>query len=56
MGYGGIKNGLAVEFDMWANVPSVSVANDDIFFDHISVHSNGANALTSDSTSSLGAR
>eukprot|EP00519_Triparma_laevis_P007949 CAMPEP_0182499654 /NCGR_PEP_ID=MMETSP1321-20130603/7880_1 /TAXON_ID=91990 /ORGANISM="Bolidomonas sp., Strain RCC1657" /LENGTH=452 /DNA_ID=CAMNT_0024703889 /DNA_START=105 /DNA_END=1460 /DNA_ORIENTATION=- len=55
LGYGGIKNGLAVEFDMWANVPSVSVANDDMFFDHISVHSNGANALTSDSTSSLGA-
>jgi len=54
LGYGGIENGLAVEFDMWTNVASIHVNNDDIFADHISVHSNEADPLTSDSTSALG--
>lgn len=55
LGYGGIENGLAVEFDMWTNVASVTASNDDIFFDHISVHSNGEGVMTSDGGSSLGA-
>ena len=54
LGYAGIKNGIAVEFDMWTNVASVNVKNDDIFHDHISVHSNGVDSLSSDSTSDLG--
>ena len=54
LGYGGIENGLAVEFDMWTNVASIHVSNDDIFSDHISIHSNGPDALTSDSASALG--
>mmetsp|Transcript_8980 Transcript_8980/g.18137 ORF Transcript_8980/g.18137 Transcript_8980/m.18137 type:complete len:469 (+) Transcript_8980:106-1512(+) len=54
LGYGGISNGIAVEFDMWTNVASIHAANDDIFSDHISIHSNGAGVLTTESTSALG--
>lgn len=38
LGYGGISNSLAVEFDTWTNVDTQT---DDIFQDHISVHSGG---------------
>ena len=39
LGYGGIANSLAVEFDTWTNVDTQ--ASDDIFADHISIHSGG---------------
>ena len=38
LGYGGISNSLAVEFDTWTNVDTQTA---DIFQDHISVHSGG---------------
>jgi len=36
LGYGGITNSIAVEFDTWTNSDS-----DDVFQDHISIHSAG---------------
>lgn len=39
LGYGGMKNALAIEFDMWTNVGTKD--NDDIFEDHVSIHSGG---------------
>ena len=39
LGYGGITNSIAVEFDTWTNVNTQG--SDDIFQDHISIHSAG---------------
>lgn len=39
LGYGGIFNSLAVEFDTWTNVDTQQ--SDDVFQDHISIHSGG---------------
>ena len=39
LGYGGISNSLAVEFDTWTNVDTQQ--SDDVFQDHISIHSSG---------------
>lgn len=48
LGYGGIKNSIAIEFDTWQN-------NDlaDIYWDHISVHSNGVDPNESGETTRL---
>lgn len=52
LGYGGISNSLAVEFDTWTNVDTQS---DDVFQDHISIHSGGARLPNSSNQStSLG--
>lgn len=45
LGYGGIVNSLAIEFDMWTNVDTQG--SDDIFHDHIEIHSGGSNAANS---------
>ena len=45
LGYGGIYNSLAIEFDMWTNVPSQG--SDDFFYDHISIHSSGSSSANS---------
>ncbi|GMI58959.1 hypothetical protein ScalyP_jg11004 [Parmales sp. scaly parma] len=39
LGYGGISNSLAVEFDTWTNVDSQG--SSDLFSDHIEIHSQG---------------
>jgi hypothetical protein len=39
LGYGGIANSIAVEFDTWTNVDTQG--SDDVFTDHISIHSAG---------------
>lgn len=39
LGYGGITNSIAIEFDTWTNVNTQG--SDDIFQDHISIHSAG---------------
>lgn len=41
LGYGGIPNSLAVEFDTWTNGESQRDASGDIYWDHVAVHSNG---------------
>ena len=38
LGYGGMNNSLAIEFDLWTNVESQQ-DSDDWFVDHISIHS-----------------
>ena len=38
LGYGGMNNSLAIEFDLWTNVASQQ-NSDDLFADHISIHS-----------------
>ena len=38
LGYGGMNNSLAIEFDLWTNVVSQQ-DSDDWFVDHISIHS-----------------
>jgi hypothetical protein len=40
LGYGGISNSLAVEFDTWTNVDTQQ--SDDVYQDHISVHYGGS--------------
>mmetsp|Transcript_50522 Transcript_50522/g.73890 ORF Transcript_50522/g.73890 Transcript_50522/m.73890 type:complete len:450 (+) Transcript_50522:62-1411(+) len=39
LGYGGIKNSLAVEFDTWYNPESNS---SDLIYDHVSIHAGGS--------------
>ena len=51
LGYGGIKNSLAVEFDMWTNT---GPNEDDLFYDHISIHSAGQGPNTSSKSTGLG--
>jgi len=38
LGYGGLRNSIAIEFDVWTNT---GPDTDDIFYDHISIHSAG---------------
>jgi hypothetical protein len=52
IGYGGIVNSLAIEFDMWPNVGSEG--SDDMFYDHISIHSASLNANSANATTKLG--
>lgn len=52
IGYGGIRNSLAIEFDMWANVESEG--SDDMFYDHVSIHSASLNANSAKSVTTLG--
>ncbi len=52
LGYGGISNSLAIEFDMWTNVKTQG--SDDFFFDHISIHSGSTKINSSGSKTSLG--
>ena len=46
LGYGGMKNTLAVEFDMWTNAGKIG-DYDDFFEDHISIHSEGKDIIKS---------
>jgi len=50
IGYGGMKNALAIEFDMWTNVGRID--NDDFFEDHVSIHSCGKGVIESTGQSS----
>lgn len=53
LGYGGLLNSLAIEFDTWTNVGTQQ--SDDIFQDHISIHSGGPMLPnSSNETTSLG--
>ena len=52
LGYGGISNSLAVEFDMWTNVDTQG--SDDIFFDHVSIHSDSVRPNSSNASTALG--
>ena len=52
MGYGGIRNSLAVEFDMWTNVNTEG--SNDLFADHISIHSASTGINTSKSSTMIG--
>jgi len=49
LGYAGIANSLAVEFDTWTNSNY-----SDVWMDHISVHSNGREANSADERSQFG--
>ena len=51
MGYGGLRNSLAIEFDMWTNTGE---NEDDLFYDHVSIHSAGTKLNRSDKSTSLG--
>jgi hypothetical protein len=53
LGYGGIANSVAIEFDTWTNAYNHD-DSDDIFYDHISIHSAGKESNKSDKSSSLG--
>jgi hypothetical protein len=53
LGYSGIANSIAVEFDTWTNADN-NDESDDVFFDHISIHSAGKKPNKSDRSSSLG--
>ena len=52
MGYGGISNSIAIEFDMWTNVDTQG--SDDLFFDHISIHSASTGINSPGATTMLG--
>lgn len=53
LGYGGISNSVAIEFDTWTNVDTQQ--SDDVFQDHVSIHSGGPHAPNSaDRSTSLG--
>ncbi|EGZ12647.1 hypothetical protein PHYSODRAFT_337063 [Phytophthora sojae] len=43
MGFPGLQNSLAVEFDTWFNDESVG---DDVFYDHVAIYSRGQNSNT----------
>jgi len=49
LGYGGISNSIAVEFDTWTNVDTQQ--SDDVFQDHISIHAGGPNMPNSSNQS-----
>ena len=54
LGYGGIANSIAIEFDTWTNVDNQK-QSDDVFQDHISIHSGGPLLPnSSNKTTSLG--
>jgi len=52
LGYGGISNSLAIEFDMWTNANTQD--GDDLFQDHISVHSASTQPNSPGSSTALG--
>jgi hypothetical protein len=52
LGYAGISNSLAVEFDMWTNVDTQG--SDDVFADHISIHSASTGVNSDRSATKLG--
>ena len=52
LGYAGISNSLAIEFDMWTNVNTQG--SDDFFFDHISIHSASIGPNSDHSSTKLG--
>jgi len=52
LGYGGIANSLAIEFDMWTNVDTQG--SDDLFHDHISIHSASKGINTSKASAMIG--
>lgn len=52
LGYGGIPNSLAIEFDMWTNVNTQG--SDDLFQDHISIHSASIQPNSPGSSTALG--
>mmetsp|Transcript_16123 Transcript_16123/g.25137 ORF Transcript_16123/g.25137 Transcript_16123/m.25137 type:complete len:367 (-) Transcript_16123:26-1126(-) len=55
LGYGGLKNSIAVEFDTWTNTQvTEEFKEDDLFHDHISIHSAGIGPNGSDESTSLG--
>lgn len=51
LGYGGIENSLAIEFDTWTNTQQGS---NDLFYDHISIHSASQGINTSNAKTMLG--
>lgn len=54
LGYGGIANSIAIEFDTWTNVDNQK-QSDDVFQDHISIHSGGPlSPNSSNKTTALG--
>lgn len=52
LGYGGTSNSLAIEFDTWTNVDTQG--SDDVFYDHISVHSGSVYENRADESTTLG--
>ena len=52
LGYGGIRNSMAIEFDMWTNVDTQG--SDDLFEDHISIQSLSTAPNSAGATSALG--
>ena len=52
LGYGGISNALAVEFDMWTNVDTQG--SNDMFHDHIAIHSASTEPINSKADTMLG--
>lgn len=53
LGYGGLNNSLAVEFDLWTNVEPQQ-DSDDYFEDHISVHSGSTGRNNPGKSTALG--
>ena len=55
LGYEGIKNALAIEFDTWTNVDSPDLKTNDIFRDHVSIHADvtSEGVMSSEESSSL---
>jgi hypothetical protein len=52
LGYGGISNSIAIEFDTWTNVNTQG--SNDFFHDHIAIHSMSINGNTAGELSALG--
>jgi hypothetical protein len=52
LGYGGISDSIAIEFDTWTNVDTQG--SNDFFHDHIAIHSMSFRANTSGKASALG--
>jgi len=52
LGYGGIPNSIAVEFDTWTNVDTQG--SDDLFQDHISIHSASTKSNSAGFSAALG--
>lgn len=52
LGYAGIRNSLAIEFDTWTNVDTQG--SDDLFFDHIAIHSASTGENSDESKTKLG--
>jgi hypothetical protein len=52
LGYGGIENSLAIEFDTWTNVDTQG--SNDLYHDHISIHSASTGINSSKAKTQLG--